>query len=251
MRHRSVEAHLKTFTSSIMDCLVLPLQDRIEEWKKTTSQLDKEHAKENKRLRQELKKRHAFEGLSASGTLKLHRKSRGNHMASSMGSGLSGALSKSMDSMEGSEKLFILEEMEKKSVRRALIEERSRFCVLVNCMRPVVEEELAMLQELTHLQEIMDALSKLTTDPYSLPSSSELVIADLKLSSGDNLLKTADSLLNVNQTPPSSPSSFGSRKSSMCSISSYNSNSSSGSTHSPSHTHHSTHHRYRSLSQVS
>ena len=242
LRHRSVEARLKTFTSSIMDCLILPLQDRIEEWKKTCCQLDKEHSKEYKRVRQELKKKHCSDSnhaiyASTSNTLRLKKQVRNKPKADSNNWNSLHSMSRSMDSMEANEKLFVFEEMEKKAVRRALIEERSHFCLFVNLLRPVVEEELAMLQEVTHLQEILDALCKMTADPYSLPSSSELVISDLRLSSSDT---AAFSL----QTPPSSPSSFGSRKSSMCSISSFNS-SSSGSTHSPSH-----HCRYRSLSQV-
>lgn len=231
-----------------MDCLVSPLQDRLDEWRKTTILLDKDHAKEIKRLKQELKKRHPFELSGLTGTLKLQKRLGGSSFAG--GSSLTGIFSKSMESMEGSEKLFLLEEMEKKSLRRVLIEERSRFCLFVNFMRPVVEEELAMIQEISHLQvrisllrmskywicffyfqEIMEHLSKLTADPYILPASSELVIADLKLSSRDAL--KSQSQLNLKQTPPSSPSSFASsRKSSMCSISSFNSNSSDGS-HSP------------------
>ena len=31
--------------SSIMDCLVTPLQEKTEEWKKSVVQLDKDHAK--------------------------------------------------------------------------------------------------------------------------------------------------------------------------------------------------------------
>lgn len=77
MRHKSIEAKLRHFTkyvssaylpsfppvgivfnliscliiffpsscSALMDGLVTPLQDRIEEWKKTANQLDKDHAK--------------------------------------------------------------------------------------------------------------------------------------------------------------------------------------------------------------
>ncbi|CAM1311461.1 MTSS1L (predicted) [Pycnogonum litorale] len=45
LRQRSVESRLKTFTSSIMESLVIPLQERMEEWRKTTSHLDKEHTK--------------------------------------------------------------------------------------------------------------------------------------------------------------------------------------------------------------
>jgi hypothetical protein len=31
-----------------MDCLILPLQDKVEDWKKSTVQLDKDHAKGKK-----------------------------------------------------------------------------------------------------------------------------------------------------------------------------------------------------------
>lgn len=230
LRHRSVEAKLKTFTSALMDCLVSPLQDRLEEWKKTTVLLDKDHAKEIKRLRQELKKRHPLDS-SISGTLKMHRKLGGSSLSTG-GSSLSGIFSKSVESVEGNEKLFLLEETEKKALRRALIEERSRFCLFVNFLRPVIDEELAMLHEVSHLQEVMDHLCKLTADPYILPPSSEAVIADLKMSSREK----TQSQLNLKNSPPSSPSSFGSRKSSMCSISSFNSNSvsnSSDGSHSP------------------
>lgn len=34
-----------TLASAIMDCLVLPLQEKLEDWKKSLINLDKEHAK--------------------------------------------------------------------------------------------------------------------------------------------------------------------------------------------------------------
>lgn len=40
------------------------------------------------------------------------------------------------------------------------------------------DEEVAMLSELSHLQEVVDQLEKHTADPYSLPPASEQVIAD-------------------------------------------------------------------------
>ena len=231
-----------------MDCLVLPLQDRLEEWKKTTNQLDKDHSKEMKRLKSELKKGHHL--LSSSSTLKSKRRMKGRSSGSSFASGsrsgsissttgsMSASMSSGMESIEGSEKLFLLEEMEKRSLRRALIEERSRFCLFVNFLRPVIEEELAMIHEINYLEEIMDNLALLTTDPYILPPSSELVISDhLKLNSltgGSNIDQgemyanyKSWSQMNVNEanSPPSS--AFGSRKNSMCSISSFASNSNS------------------------
>ncbi|GFW91388.1 WH2 domain-containing protein [Trichonephila clavipes] len=91
------------------------------------------------------------------------------------------------------------------------------------------------MYEVTHIQEVLDALAKLIEDPLGLPSASEQVILDVKSSEAGWSFRT----------PPGSPTSVGSRKSSTCSISSLNS-SSSDSTHSPS-----SHQRSRSLSQLS
>ncbi|XP_076371004.1 missing-in-metastasis isoform X2 [Tachypleus tridentatus] len=223
LRHRSVEARLKTFTSALMDCLVIPLQNKLEEWKKTATQLDKEHTKEYKRSRQEIKKK-------STDTLRLQKKARKVSGKCEVQQTIDSAL------QDVNDKCLLLEETEKQAVRRAMIEERSRYCLFISYLKPVVEEELCMIQEITHVQEVLETLLKNSSDPYNLPQASEQVINDVKGSGGTWSF----------QTPPSSPSSIGSRKSSMCSISSLNS-SSSGSTksHSPSH-----HFRHRSLSQV-
>ncbi|RZC34520.1 A-agglutinin anchorage subunit [Asbolus verrucosus] len=222
LRHKAVEARMKTFTSTIMEFLIIPLQDKLEDWKKTVLNLDKEHAKDYKRARAELKKR-------STDTLRLQKKVR---------KGAGGDLQKRLECglQDVTERRQLLEETEKHAVRAALIEERGRFCTFVGLLKPVVDEEVAMLTEMSHLQEAVQQLEKHTTDPSTLPPASEQVIADLK---------SSDSGWSF-QTPPSSPSSLGSRKSSMCSISSLNSSSSgsSKSHHSPSHPH-----WQRSLSQ--
>lgn len=38
------------------------------------------------------------------------------------------------------------------------------------------DEEVAMLSELSHLQEVVDQVQKLTTDPFTLPPASEQVL---------------------------------------------------------------------------
>uniref|UniRef100_A0A8D2CVR4 MTSS I-BAR domain containing 1 n=1 Tax=Sciurus vulgaris TaxID=55149 RepID=A0A8D2CVR4_SCIVU len=104
-------------------------------------------------------------------------------------------------------------------------------------LRPVIEEEISMLGEITHLQTISEDLKSLTMDPHKLPSSSEQVILDLK---GSDYSWSY-------QTPPSSPSTTMSRKSSVCS--SLNSVNSSDSRSSGSHSHSpSSHYRYRGSS---
>uniref|UniRef100_A0A672H858 Protein MTSS 2-like n=1 Tax=Salarias fasciatus TaxID=181472 RepID=A0A672H858_SALFA len=191
MRHRSIEAKLRHFTNALMEGLVTPLQDRIEEWKKTANQLDKDHAKEYKRSRQEIKRK-------SLDTIKLQKKARKGR----------GNLRPQLDSamQDVSDLYLLMEETEKQAVRRALLEERGRYCTFINLLQPVVNVEIAMLGEITHLQPIVDDLTVLTEDPHKLPPASEQVIRDLK---GSDFSWSY-------QTPPSSPSSTGSRKSSMC-----------------------------------
>uniref|UniRef100_A0A8C5WPT6 MTSS I-BAR domain containing 2 n=1 Tax=Laticauda laticaudata TaxID=8630 RepID=A0A8C5WPT6_LATLA len=156
MRHRSIETKLRYFTNALMESLINPLQERIEDWKKTANQLDKDHAKEYKRARHEIKKK-------SSDTLKLQKKARKGR----------GDLQPQLDNalQDVNDLYLLLEETEKQAVRRALVEERGRFCTFIAYLQPVV------------------------------------VIQDLK---GSDYSWSY-------QTPPSSPSSSGSRKSSMCS----------------------------------
>ncbi|XP_025023359.1 metastasis suppressor protein 1 isoform X11 [Python bivittatus] len=224
MRHRSIESKLRQFSSALIDCLINPLQEQMEEWKKVANQLDKDHAKEYKKARQEIKKK-------SSDTLKLQKKAK---KAEALGRG---DIQPQLDSalQDVNDKYLLLEETEKQAVRKALIEERGRFCSFISMLRPVIEEEISMLGEITHLQTISEDLKSLTMDPHKLPSSSEQVILDLK---GSDYGWSY-------QTPPSSPSTTMSRKSSVCS--SLNSVNSSDSRSSGSHSHSpSSHYRYRS-----
>ncbi|XP_060937567.1 protein MTSS 1-like isoform X3 [Limanda limanda] len=241
MRHRSIEAKLKQFSIGFLECLINPLQEQVEDWKRGVNTLDKDHAKEYKRARQEIKKK-------SSDTLKLQKKAK---KADNLGRGdIQPQLNSAMQDV--SDKYILLEETEKQALRKALIEERQRFCCFVAMLRPVVDEEISMLGEVTHLQAISDDLKALTSDPHKLPPASEQVIVDLK---GSDYGWSY-------QTPPSSPSHTISRKSSMCSsLNSVNSSDSRGSSGSHSHSpssssssssshqlfhHHHPRHRYRS-----
>ncbi|XP_051573936.1 protein MTSS 1-like isoform X16 [Myxocyprinus asiaticus] len=225
MRHKSIEAKLRQFSVAFIECLINPLQEQMEEWKRGANTLDKDHAKEYKKARQEIKKK-------SSDTLKLQKKAK--KAADALGRGdIQPQLDSAMQDV--SDKYLLLEETEKQAVRKALIEERGRFCAFVSMLKPVVDEEMSMLGEIVHLQTIADDLKALTMDPHKLPPASEQVIHDLK---GSDYTWSY-------QTPPSSPSTTMSRKSSMCS--SLNSVNSSDSRSSGSHSHSpSPHYRYRS-----
>ncbi|XP_033250730.1 protein MTSS 2-like isoform X6 [Drosophila miranda] len=226
LRHKAVETRLKTFTSAIMDCLVQPLQDKIEDWKRTVATIDKDHAKEYKRCRSELKKR-------SSDTLRLQKKAR---------KGQTDGLQSLMDShmQDVTLRRAELEEVEKRSLRAAMVEERLRYCSFVHMLQPVVHEECEVMSELGHLQEAMQSIALVTKEPSVLPQASEEFIHDAKASI--NLYPESPGGGSGSQGGGCS-NSLGSRKSSVCSISSMNS---SGSSNSPGH-----HHYPRFLSQVS
>lgn len=213
---------MKTFTTAVMDCLIIPLQEKLEDWKRQVAILDKDHAKEYKRCRTELKKR-------SSDTLRLQKKAR---------KGQSDTIQSLVDSsmQDVTFRRAELEEVEKKSLRAAMIEERMRYCSFVHLLQPVVKEECEVMYELGHLQEVMQCIAIVTKDPNLLPQSSEELILESK--SSYNLYPESPGGSN---SQGCSNSSLGSRKSSVCSISSMNSSGSSGS---PSHQF------QRSLSQV-
>jgi hypothetical protein len=168
LRHKAVETRFKTFTTSLMDCLIIPLQvsfpekflfnfddvktfvfihkDKLEDWKRQTAALDKEHAKEYKRCRAELKKR-------SSDTLRLQKKAKKGQI----GDNLQTLMDSSMQTVN--QQRAELEEVERKSLRSAMIEDRTRFCTFVCMLTPVVKQEVEVMYELGHLQVSLKALA--------------------------------------------------------------------------------------------
>ncbi|XP_044065989.1 protein MTSS 1 isoform X4 [Siniperca chuatsi] len=192
MRHRSIESKLKLFTTALSESLITPLELKMEEWKKVASQLDKDHAKEYKKARADIKKK-------SSDTIKLQKKvKKGKGEAQ-------GQLDSALQDVNV--RYAVLEETEKRAVCRALIEERARYCSFVSMLKPVLDHEINMLGEVTHLQTILEDLTNLTAEPNKLPPASEQVILDLNCSDFNYTY----------QTPPASPSNTLSRKSSISS----------------------------------
>ncbi|XP_043195200.1 protein MTSS 2-like [Amphibalanus amphitrite] len=207
LRHRAVEAKVKTFASALAECLILPLQGKLEDYKRASAQLEKEHTREYKRQRSDLKKR-------STEALRLYKKTRKSRSQDGQ---------KMLDACltDIQERYQRLEDSERSSLSAAMVEERSRYCRFVSCLQPVVQGEVAVMGEMVHLSEVLSQLEQNTADPFSLPAASEQVICDLK---GGGEPWRLDST-------PSSPchsSSLGSRKSSVCSVASLNSCGSAG-----------------------
>ncbi|XP_052744792.1 protein MTSS 2 isoform X2 [Bicyclus anynana] len=202
LRHRAIESRMKTFISTLMDRLITPLSERADEWRRGCNgggALSREHARECKRARAELRRR-------------VHDAQRHARKARRAAPDVKRRADVCLQDIQ--ERKQQLEEMEEKAVKAALIEERSRFCHFVSLLSPVVESEVAMLAELGHLQEGTEQLSRQTSEPRSLSAASLQVICDVK--------SCYSGWAESGSAPhsPSASSRLGSRKSSLTSISS-------------------------------
>ncbi|XP_061384662.1 protein MTSS 1 isoform X3 [Danaus plexippus] len=204
LRHRAIETRMKTFISTLMERLIAPLSERADEWRRgcnVTGALSREHARECKRARAELRRR-------------VHDAQRHARKARRTNPDVKRRADVCLQDIQ--ERKQQLEEMEEKAVKAALIEERSRFCNFVSLLSPVVESEVAMLAEVSHLQEGTEQLSRQISEPRSLPPGSLQVICDIK--------SCYSGWAEGGSVPPSpSTSRLGSRKSSLTSISSLSS----------------------------
>lgn len=130
LRHRSVEAKLKSFTNSMQDSFILPLADRVEEWKRIIATLDKDHSKELKRLKQLRKKQATADSRSAAAfgntTFRIKRNPRSKALKNSAADTMSrigsmydiNRLFEQQELSSSKEKYFMREEVERNFVRR-------------------------------------------------------------------------------------------------------------------------------------
>ncbi|RVE51739.1 hypothetical protein evm_003542 [Chilo suppressalis] len=204
LRHRAIETRMKTFISALMDTLITPLTERAEEWRRgcASGALSRDHARECKRARAELRRR-------------VHDAQR--HARKARRAPPDAKRRADVCIQDVQERKQQLEEMEEKAVKAALVEERSRFCHFVSLLNPVVDCEVAMLAEVGHLQEGSEQLVRHTAEPRTLPAASLQVICDIK-SCYSGWAETGSA-----PHSPSASSRLGSRKSSLTSISSLNS----------------------------
>ncbi|OQV12205.1 Metastasis suppressor protein 1 [Hypsibius exemplaris] len=197
LRQRSIEAKMKAFTSALMENMVTPLQDKMEDWKKTCLHMDKEHAKEFKKCQQEIKKR-------SEETIKLQKRAKKAGQGTMKQSMYSGSGSnKALDSFNGLVDLKRqLQDKEYEAVRQAMIEERSRFCLFVSCLKPFLDEELGMLGEMVHLEELSVSLMEQSADSFQLPPASTQFLLDVRstCSSSADALLMQDNLSSANDT---------------------------------------------------
>ena len=79
----------------------------------------------------------------------------------------------------------ILEKQERQAVRRINMEERSQFCNFAACIRQAVVEEIAVMEEVEGIREVLEDMNKVIDDPHNIPDTAEQIINDI-MESGTN-----------------------------------------------------------------
>ena len=185
LRHRSIEQKLRVLSGLFGDSLIVPLQEKIDEWKKSVNHFDKENSKEYKKAKQDLKK----VGLE---TVRLHKKVNKK--------GKFGQKERLEAVMKMASAQFgVFEEHQKRALRKVMIEERSRYCILLNLFQPVVEQEVSLLSDAENLSTLLQEAAKQCEKPNNLPDAGEHIIEQFKLSESG--------FLDEQTTPPNSPHS--------------------------------------------
>lgn len=82
----------------------------------------------------------------SSDTLRLQKKAKKGQI----GDNLQNLVDSSMQTVN--QQRAELEEVERKSLRSAMVEDRVRYCTFVNMLTPVVKQEVEVMYELGHLQ---------------------------------------------------------------------------------------------------
>jgi len=168
IRQKAIESELRTFSNFLSNGATLNLKCRNEEAKKKIKTLEKNHMREFKHLRNGIKRK--IDTIH-----KLRKK------------GTSLEVGKQIE--ENTSELYtdyrVLEKQERQAVRRINMEERSQFCDFAACIRQVVFGQVAVIEKVEGIKEVLEDMNKVIDDPHNMPYTADEVINDI-LDSGAN-----------------------------------------------------------------
>lgn len=159
-RHRVMEVHMKTLTSSLSDCLNQPVQTKLDTWRKKVVQLDKQHAKQFKKMRAVVKKRN-----EAVGKLRKKVKKRTKDQE------LVKQLELSERDLMAATEMFV--EKEKAAVKDIDGVERAIFSSIAVGFKHIISEEFEMLNQVAKLGEVIATIDEETLLPTNMLERSE------------------------------------------------------------------------------
>jgi len=205
MRHKAIESKLKTYVGILADNFVSPLQECLDDWKRCNNQLEKDHTKDYKRLKTELKRANSDSAkLKKKASKKMGKQEYTEQYREAMK--ISNLLTKA------------LEEQEKAYLRKVMTDEIERAAEFFDYYKPCVVQELTLVNEIDKLQSILDEATILCANPRQLPVMSEDAITGYKVPEA----LAPDREASTGTSPPSSPVLVRDRSLNMANIPSTN-----------------------------
>ncbi|XP_019849524.1 PREDICTED: metastasis suppressor protein 1-like isoform X1 [Amphimedon queenslandica] len=158
--HRAVELKIREINYSLSSKLLTPVGNRIDEWKKSLSSLDKDHDKEMSRVVKETKE-------SIKGTIKVGKTLESKRKKDKV----TGALQQQFDQLQldTDNKIADTELKERVHMSRLMVEERVWFASLSNAFKSVLDNEMTLASDLERLPELVEELKESTGSPSILP----------------------------------------------------------------------------------
>ncbi|XP_046843051.1 protein MTSS 1-like [Xenia sp. Carnegie-2017] len=185
-KHRNIMQKLKVLSGLFGDNFLIPLQEKIDEWKKSVNIFDKENSKEYKKAKQDLKKV-TLETVRMQ--KKVNKKGKFGHKQELE------ALMRMRNAQFG-----VFEEHQKRALRKVLIEERSRYCSFefVSTDRgKILEQEVSLIDDAQNLSVLLQEAARQCEKPYELSQAGEHMIEEFKISERG--------FYDEQGTPPNSP----------------------------------------------
>jgi len=188
-RHKQIEYKLKAYVGVLADNFLTPLQEAVDEWKKTNSLLEKDHAKDYKKVKGDLKKANAdVVKLKKKASKKVGKQEYTDQFREAMR--VANSICKT------------LEDQERSYLEKVMVEERKRAAQFFQFYKPVMDQELTLISEIEQLQSIVDETTLKCQQPTELPETAKDIIKDYKV---PEYLRPGNREFNSGPSPPSSP----------------------------------------------
>ncbi|KAL5271845.1 hypothetical protein ACHWQZ_G000149 [Mnemiopsis leidyi] len=179
VKQRNMETKIQNLCKLLNDGYNMPMKDKMKEWKETLEYLDTKHNKESKRRVEEVKK-------AVSETERLKKKVVKKGKTKKQGQLCDAERSKET-------LLYSLQQFEQHALRGALIQERSHYCAFVSMMSLAWETECELMDEGTHLRDVLSQAIQCASLPTKLPADAESSIHKIRLISADTTFETSES----------------------------------------------------------
>ncbi|PAA80657.1 hypothetical protein BOX15_Mlig003133g2, partial [Macrostomum lignano] len=159
LKQRTIESRMRAFSGHLQDSLATPMADKLDDWRRSTGQLEKDRLKELKRHRAEAKK-------ASSESVRLSKK-RQSASGGRRGSELEEQLERAMGESHRMQARIL--DVEQRWLRRARHEGRSRLCFFLACLKPALDILCNLTDEFGHLRDLAERLGQEAT-PEPPPS---------------------------------------------------------------------------------